>query len=208
MLSCSAVLPLISVAELRLVDAWEIVMVAEVDAWFVDLAVNDPASAALVERAIDLLALEDRSSGSRWSTGFKASRYHNMKELRPGSAGASEVRILFVFDPVKRAVLLVAGDKAGNWKGWYDVSIPLADKRYDEHLAELETREYQMKTVSWSETQRDVAQEMGTSEPRVSQVEHTELDRATVATVRAYVEALGGRLRLVADFGDDQIQIA
>jgi hypothetical protein len=29
-----------------------------------------------------------------------------------------------------------------NWKGWYDVNIPLADKRYDEHLAELDTREY------------------------------------------------------------------
>jgi predicted XRE-type DNA-binding protein len=61
---------------------------------------------------------------------------------------------------------------------------------------------------SLSLTQRDVAEEMGTSEPRVSQVEHTEVDRATVATVRAYVEALGGRLRLVADFGDDLIQIA
>ncbi|MGH3516396.1 MAG: XRE family transcriptional regulator [Haloechinothrix sp.] len=61
---------------------------------------------------------------------------------------------------------------------------------------------------SLSLTQRDVAEEMGTSEPRVSQVEHAEVDRATVATVRAYVEALGGRLRLVADFGDDLIQIA
>lgn len=61
---------------------------------------------------------------------------------------------------------------------------------------------------SLSLTQRDVAEGMGTSEPRVSQVEHAEVDRATVATVRAYVEALGGRLRLVADFGDDLIQIA
>jgi hypothetical protein len=65
-----------------------------------------------------------------------------MKELRPGSSGASEIRILFAFDPVRRAVLLVAGDKAGNWRGWYDTNIPLADKRYDEHVAELDTREY------------------------------------------------------------------
>jgi hypothetical protein len=71
-----------------------------------------------------------------------ASRHHNMKELRPGSSGASEIRILFAFDPVRRAVLLVAGDKVGNWRGWYDVNILLADKRYDEHLAELDTREY------------------------------------------------------------------
>ncbi len=41
------------------------------------------------------------------------SKIKNMKELRPGSAGRSEVRILFVFDPWQQIVLLVAGDKAG-----------------------------------------------------------------------------------------------
>jgi hypothetical protein len=66
-----------------------------------------------------------------------------MKELRPGSTGSSEVRILFAFDPVRRAVLLVAGDKSGNWRGWHEPAIPLADARYDAHLAELETRNYQ-----------------------------------------------------------------
>lgn len=125
-----------------LVDEWEIVLVTEVDAWFVDLAANDPASAALVERAIDLLAMEGPTLGRPMVDRVNASRHHNMKELRPGSSGASEIRILFAFDPVRRAVLLVAGDRAGNWKGWYDVNIPLADKRYDEHLAELDTREY------------------------------------------------------------------
>jgi hypothetical protein len=66
-----------------------------------------------------------------------------MKELRPGSTGSSEIRILFAFDPIRRAVLLVAGDKSGNWRGWYTTAIPLADNRYDAHLAELETRNYQ-----------------------------------------------------------------
>ena len=59
-----------------------------------------------------------------------------MKELRPGSSGRSEVRILFIFDPERRAVLLVAGDKAGNWQRWYDKSIPEADRRYDAWLSE------------------------------------------------------------------------
>ena len=49
---------------------------------------------------------------------IEGSRHHNMKELRPGSAGRSEVRILFIFGPQRRAVLLVAGDKAGNSKKW------------------------------------------------------------------------------------------
>ncbi|MFI9320635.1 type II toxin-antitoxin system RelE/ParE family toxin [Kitasatospora aureofaciens] len=58
------------------------------------------------------------------------SRLHNLKELRPGSSGAGEVRMLFVFDQEREAVILVAGDKSGRWSEWYDESIPLAEKRY------------------------------------------------------------------------------
>jgi hypothetical protein len=49
---------------------------------------------------------------------------------------------LFVFDPLRRAILLVAGDRSSDWRGWYDRGIALADKRYAEHLADLadETR--------------------------------------------------------------------
>lgn len=60
-----------------------------------------------------------------------------MKELRLGSAGRSEVRILFAFDPQRRAILLVAGDKQGVWSKWYRKAIPIADDRYDEHLKSL-----------------------------------------------------------------------
>jgi hypothetical protein len=48
------------------------------------------------------------------------------------------VRILFAFDPRRQAILLVAGDKAGNWRTWYQEAVPLADKRYAEHLADLD----------------------------------------------------------------------
>jgi hypothetical protein len=57
-----------------------------------------------------------------------------MKELRPGSSGGTEVRVLFVFDPERQAVLLVAGDKAGQWRHWYDENIPLAEQRYQRWL--------------------------------------------------------------------------
>jgi hypothetical protein len=60
---------------------------------------------------------------------------HNLKELRPGSRGRSEIRILFVFDSVRNAVLLVAGDKAGDWTRWYRENIPLAERRYARWLA-------------------------------------------------------------------------
>lgn len=69
----------------------------------------------------------------------KRARLHNLKELRPASAGASEIRILFGFDPARRAILLAAGDKTGNWKRWYDVAIPIPEARYGEHLKGAET---------------------------------------------------------------------
>lgn len=60
-----------------------------------------------------------------------------MKELRPGSSGRSELRILFAFDPVRCAILLVGGDKAGRWQTWYKRAIPQADMIYQEHLDKL-----------------------------------------------------------------------
>jgi hypothetical protein len=67
----------------------------------------------------------------------KGSRHHNMKELRPGSAGRSELRVLFAFDRARQAILLTAGDKEGQWQDWYKREIPLADDRFDEHLARM-----------------------------------------------------------------------
>ena len=61
-----------------------------------------------------------------------------MKELRPPSAGRSEVRILLAFDPWRPVVLLVAGDKSGQWSRWYRTAIPQAEQLYADYLAERE----------------------------------------------------------------------
>ncbi|WP_378147218.1 type II toxin-antitoxin system RelE/ParE family toxin [Cnuibacter sp. UC19_7] len=76
----------------------------------------------------------------------KGSSYKNMKELRPGSSGKSELRMLFAFDPQRQAIVLVAGDKTGNWKTWYRANIPIADARFTEHLAQLEKQTEKDKT--------------------------------------------------------------
>jgi hypothetical protein len=68
------------------------------------------------------------------------SRHKNMKELRPGSSGRSEVRILFAFDPQRRAIMLLAGDKHGAWQKWYRANIRIADDRYDKHLGTLQDK--------------------------------------------------------------------
>ncbi|GAB2988352.1 hypothetical protein GCM10027184_46630 [Saccharothrix stipae] len=116
---------------------WDVQLHTDVDAWFSQLCKEDPQSADLVEEAIDYLAREGPRLGRPLVDRIRGSRHHHMKELRPASAGSSEVRILFAFDPLRQAILLVAGDKSGDWQGWYERNVPVADRRFDEHLAGL-----------------------------------------------------------------------
>ncbi|WP_306307642.1 type II toxin-antitoxin system RelE/ParE family toxin [Nocardia paucivorans] len=60
----------------------------------------------------------------------------NLEELRPGSTGNSEIRISFIFDPERNAVLLVAGDKSGDRQRRYREAIPTAERRYTEYPEE------------------------------------------------------------------------
>jgi hypothetical protein len=121
--------------------AWEISLHHEVEAWYLALCKTDPETADLIEDAVDQLASEGPALGRPLADRVKSSRYHNMKELRPPSAGTTEIRMLFAFDPRREAIVLVAGDKAGNWDGWYRKAIPLADQRFAEHLRALEEEE-------------------------------------------------------------------
>jgi len=63
------------------------------------------------------------------------SRHPNMKELIIQHAGRP-YRVLFAFDPKRHAILLIGGDKTGNDR-WYGEYIPIADRIYDEHIAQL-----------------------------------------------------------------------
>jgi hypothetical protein len=48
--------------------------------------------------------------------------------------------ILYIFDPRRNAVLLVAGDKASKWEAWYREAIPLAEQRYEDYLKQEDIR--------------------------------------------------------------------
>ena len=89
-----------------------------------------------VRAAINILRDRGPQLGRPLVDSVTGSRHKNMKELRPGSAGRSELRVLFAFDPARAAILLVGGDKSGRWPDWYRSAIPLADDRYDRHLEE------------------------------------------------------------------------
>lgn len=53
-----------------------------------------------------------------------ARRCTTSRELRPRTPAGSEIRMLFVFDPTREAIVLVAGDKSGQWNRWYRDAIP------------------------------------------------------------------------------------
>ena len=117
---------------MRVTDEWL--------AWFETL---DRTSQALVADAIDRLADGGPNLGRPLVDRIHGASVHNMKELRPASSGRSEVRVLFVFDPWRSAILLVGGDKSGSWSGWYTTAIPEAERLYEEYLVERRREEKQ-----------------------------------------------------------------
>ena len=68
------------------------------------------------------------------------SRHANMKELRFDTA-SGVWRVAFAFDPVRQAMLLVAGDKSGvKQTRFYKQLIATADMRFAEHVAALDLK--------------------------------------------------------------------
>ena len=119
-------------------EEWEIRATDEFFAWFDTI---DNVSQALVADAIDRLADAGPQLGRPLVDRIEGSQVHNMKELRPASSGRSEIRVLFVFDPWRSAILLVGGDKSGNWKAWYRTAIPEAEQLFESYVKEREQEE-------------------------------------------------------------------
>jgi predicted XRE-type DNA-binding protein len=96
-------------------------------------------------------------------------------------------------------------------RNWREVraTANLNENRVAEHRQHLdeEARAYRLAEVRRSQdlTQEQVATAMGVRQPRVSQLESGDLSHVEMATLRSYVAALGGHLRVVAEFGDDQL---
>jgi predicted XRE-type DNA-binding protein len=57
-------------------------------------------------------------------------------------------------------------------------------------------------------SQAEIAGRMGVSQPRVSQLESGDVGQLEVDTLSRYVLALGGRLKLVADFDDHDVNVS
>lgn len=113
---------------------WLVEFHPECEAWADGL---EQADAEALLAAVRVLRDVGPTLGRPLVDAVESSRHVNMKELRPGSTGRTEIRVLFAFDAERMAILLVGGDKSGDWAGWYRRNIPVADARFDEHQAAL-----------------------------------------------------------------------
>ncbi|MGE5827490.1 MAG: helix-turn-helix domain-containing protein [Micromonosporaceae bacterium] len=96
-------------------------------------------------------------------------------------------------DHLQRAV-----DTAGGQEAFDTAVTAMLDEARGWRLAELRKRREM--------TQEQVANRMGVSVSRVSQIENG--DVSTQDVLDRYIAALGGTLKLIADFGDEQLKVA
>lgn len=111
---------------------WEVEVTDQFIEWWSSL--SDAQREAVTDR-VDLLAERGPDLGRPVVDRIHSSRHQSMKELRAAKGGA--LRVLFSFDPRRQAVLLLGGDKSGEWNDWYAWAVPRADDLYDEYLREL-----------------------------------------------------------------------
>lgn len=70
---------------------------------------------------------------------LNGSKHAKLKELR-FKAADGVWRVAFAFDPQRKAILLVAGDKSGGSENrFYKDLITKADARFDEHVAKVKS---------------------------------------------------------------------
>jgi hypothetical protein len=111
---------------------WEVEVTDEFERWWQTLSEDEQES---LLASVHLLRQLGPLLGRPHADTVKGSRHRNMKELRTQHRGRP-LRTFFAFDPRRRAILLIGGDKTGDDR-FYDRMIPLADRLYDEHLREL-----------------------------------------------------------------------
>jgi hypothetical protein len=93
-----------------------------------------------IEVGARLLAQFGPQLGRPHADTLNGSKHPNMKELR-FKASDGVWRLAFAFDPDRRAILLVAGDKSGGReRRFYKRLIKMADSRFDEHLSTLNAK--------------------------------------------------------------------
>lgn len=111
---------------------YEIQLTDECSEWILEL--SDSAKADILA-SIGLLEAVGPNLGYPHSSKINGSKYSHMRELRIQHRG-KPYRILYAYDPKRKAILLIGGNKAAD-KQWYKKFIAKADKLYAKHLTTL-----------------------------------------------------------------------
>jgi hypothetical protein len=112
--------------------ATTILITAEFERWYGELTIDEQES---IRPKVKMLEESGATLGYPHSTKIHGSRFREMRELRIQHAG-NPYRILYAFDPVRQAVLLMGGEKTGDDR-WYEKAIRLADTLFDDYLRGL-----------------------------------------------------------------------
>jgi hypothetical protein len=115
--------------------AWDIEFTDEFGAWWDSLTPDEQES---VDCGVGLLIDRGPTLLYPYSSQVKGSNFGEMRELRVQHQG-KPYRVLYAFDPLRVALLLIGADKTGDNK-WYDRMVPLADKLFEAHLAEIKKK--------------------------------------------------------------------
>jgi hypothetical protein len=88
-----------------------------------------------IARVVGMLTERGTDLPYPYASAINGSRHGHMRELRIQSGG-DPYRIFYAFDPRRAAILIIAGNKAGDDR-FYQTMIPKADDLYDVYLDEL-----------------------------------------------------------------------
>lgn len=111
----------------------EVLFTNEFEAWWDSLTADEQES---VTHDVNILREIGVALGFPRCSGISSSKHRHMRELRIQHQGRP-FRVLYAFDPSRAAVLSIGGDKTGEGR-WYEIFVPIADRIYDAHLAEME----------------------------------------------------------------------
>jgi len=91
-----------------------------------------------IDAAVRLLEWQGVALKFPHSSGVSSSTFPHMRELRIQHAGRP-YRVLYAFDPLRAALLLIGGEKTGDDR-WYGTYVPIADRLYRQHVEDLKRK--------------------------------------------------------------------
>ena len=111
---------------------WEVEYTDEFGTWWDTLGEAEREAVAF---SVNLLRQAGPFLGFPYTSGVYGSKHSALRELRSQCTGRP-LRTFFAFDPRRVAILLIGGDKTGNYR-FYDEFVPRVDKIYDQYLKEI-----------------------------------------------------------------------